>query len=146
VLDFLKLAGIWACPRVRGYSRIAVSGVVSGPWRDAGAGAGTDFSTRIRVYKVNIRADFTCCHLYCRPPRFIWYVDTLPSRSNVSLLQCLRFVHCFAVIEVKIWKTFNFSLEVDLKDNQGDKQSALVFAIPYIRVSSILFSQNIVAC
>jgi hypothetical protein len=35
---------------------------------------------------------------------------------------------------------------VDLKDNQGDKQSALVSAIPYIRVSSISFSQNIVAC
>jgi hypothetical protein len=34
---------------------------------------------------------------------------------------------------------------VDLKDNQGDKQSALVSAIPYIRVSSISFSQNIVA-
>jgi hypothetical protein len=63
VLDFLKFAGTRACPRVRGYPRIADTGVVSCPWRVAGAGAGTDFGTRIRIYKVNIRADFTRCHL-----------------------------------------------------------------------------------
>jgi hypothetical protein len=48
----------------------ADTGVVSCPWRVAGAGAGTDLSTRVRVYKVIIRADFTRCHLYRRlnPP------------------------------------------------------------------------------
>jgi hypothetical protein len=66
VLDFLKFACTWACPRVRGYPRIADTGVVSCPWRvaGAGAGAGIDFSTRIRIYKVNIREDITRCHLY----------------------------------------------------------------------------------
>jgi hypothetical protein len=59
VLDFLKLVGTRACLWVRGYPRIAVTGVVSCPWRVVGAGAGTDFSTRVRIYKVIIRVDFT---------------------------------------------------------------------------------------
>jgi hypothetical protein len=63
VFDFLKLAGMWACPRVRGYPRIADTGVVSCLWRVAGAGAGTDFSMWVRVYKVNLRSDFTRCDL-----------------------------------------------------------------------------------
>jgi hypothetical protein len=62
VLNFLKLAGTRVCPRVCGYPRIAVTGVVLCPWRVAGAGAGTDFSTRVRVYKVSIRADFSRYH------------------------------------------------------------------------------------
>jgi hypothetical protein len=55
VLDFLKFAGTRACPRVRRYPRIADTGVVSCPWRVVGADAGTDFSTQIWIYKVNIR-------------------------------------------------------------------------------------------
>jgi hypothetical protein len=54
VLDFLKLTGTRACPRVCGYPWIAVTGVVSCPWRVADSGAGTDFSTRIRIYKVPV--------------------------------------------------------------------------------------------
>jgi hypothetical protein len=69
VLDFLKLAGTRVCPRVCGYPRIAVTGVISCPWRVAGAGAGTNFSTQVWVYKVSIRADFTRCHLYAGQPR-----------------------------------------------------------------------------
>ena len=63
VLDFLKLAGMRAYPRVCGYLRIAVTGIIFYPLRVAGAGAGADFSTRVRVYEVDIRADFTHCHL-----------------------------------------------------------------------------------
>ena len=64
VLDFLKLAGMRTCPRICGYPRIAGTGIVSYPLRVAGAGVGADFSTRIRVYEIDIRADFTRCHLY----------------------------------------------------------------------------------
>ena len=59
VLDFLKLAGMRAYPRVCGYPRIAGTCIVSYPLRVAGA----DFSTRVRVYEVDIRADFIRCHL-----------------------------------------------------------------------------------
>ena len=62
MLDFLKLAGIQACPRVCRYPQIAGTGIVSYPLRVAGVGAGADFSTRVRVYEVDIRADFTRCH------------------------------------------------------------------------------------
>ena len=61
VLDILKLAGMRTCPRICGYPRIAGTGIVSYPLRVAGAGV--DFSTRVRVYEVDIRADFTRCHL-----------------------------------------------------------------------------------
>ena len=61
VLNFLKLAGMRACPRVCRYPRIAGTGIVSYLLRVAGAGA--DFSTRVRIYEVDIRADFTRCHL-----------------------------------------------------------------------------------
>jgi len=61
VLDFLKFAGIRACPQVCGYPRIAGTGFVSYPLRVAGAGA--DFSMWVRVYEVDIRVDFTRCHL-----------------------------------------------------------------------------------
>jgi len=64
VLDFLKLAGMRACPWICGYPRIAGTGIVSYPLRVAGAGVGADFSTRVRVYEIDIRADFTRCHLY----------------------------------------------------------------------------------
>jgi hypothetical protein len=63
VLNFLKIAGTRVCPRVCGYPRIAVTGVVSCPWRVAGAGAGMNFSTRVQVYKISIRPDFTRCRL-----------------------------------------------------------------------------------
>ena len=65
VLDFLKFAGIRPCPRVCGYPRIAGTGFVSYPlWvAGAGAGAGADFIMRVRVYEVDIRVDFTRCHL-----------------------------------------------------------------------------------
>jgi len=66
VLDFLKLAGMRAYPRVCGYPRIAGTGIIFYPLRVAGAGAGADFSTRVRVYEVDIRADFTRCHLWIR--------------------------------------------------------------------------------
>ena len=62
VLDFLKLAGMRAYPRVCGYPRIAGTGIIFYPLRVAGAGAGADFSTRVRVYEVDIRADFIRCH------------------------------------------------------------------------------------
>ena len=64
VLDFLKLAGMRAYPRVCGYPRIAGTGIIFYPLRVAGAGAGADFSTRVWVYEVDIRADFIRCHLY----------------------------------------------------------------------------------
>src|SRR6185295_459109 len=64
VLDFLKLAGMRAYPRVCGYPRIAGTGIIFYPLRVAGAGAGADFSTRVRVYEVDIRADLTRCHLH----------------------------------------------------------------------------------
>ena len=67
VLDFLKLASMWAYPRVCGYPRIAGTGIILYPLRVAGAGA--DFSTRVRVYEVDIRADFIRCHLYLCPGR-----------------------------------------------------------------------------
>ena len=63
VLDFLKLAGMRAYPRVCGYPWIADTGIIFYPLRVAGAGAGTDFNTRVRVYEVDIRADFTRWHL-----------------------------------------------------------------------------------
>ena len=63
MFDFLKLTGIQACPRVCRYPQIAGMCIVSYPLRVAGAGAGADFSTRVRVYEVDIRADFTRCHL-----------------------------------------------------------------------------------
>ena len=63
VLDFLKLAGMRACPRVCGYPRIAGKGMVSYPLRIAGTGAGANFSIRVRIHKVDIRADFTRYHL-----------------------------------------------------------------------------------
>ena len=67
VLDFLKLAGIWACPWVCGYPRIAGTGTISYPWRVAGAGVGAgtgaDLGMLVQVYEVDIRAEFTCCHL-----------------------------------------------------------------------------------
>ena len=63
VFDFLKLAGIRVCPRVCGYPRIVGMSVVSYPLRVAGAGEGTDFSTRVLVYEVNIHTDFICCDL-----------------------------------------------------------------------------------
>ena len=61
VLNFLKLAGMRACPRVCRYPRIAGTGIVSYLLRVAGAGA--DFSMRVWVYKIDIRTDFTHCHL-----------------------------------------------------------------------------------
>jgi hypothetical protein len=42
-----------------GYPRIAGAGMVFYPWRVAGADSGINFGSRIRVYKVCIRADFT---------------------------------------------------------------------------------------
>ena len=60
VLDFLKFVGIRACLRVCEYLRIAGTSIVSYPLRVAGAGA--DFSMRVRVYEVDIRADFIRCH------------------------------------------------------------------------------------
>ena len=63
VLNFLKLAGMRACPWICGYPRIAGTGIVSYPLRVAGAGVGADFSTRVRVYEIDIRTDFTRCHL-----------------------------------------------------------------------------------
>ena len=63
VLDFLKFAGIRACPRVCGYPRIAGMGFVFYPSRVAGAGAGTGLDLRVRVCGVSIRPDFTRCHL-----------------------------------------------------------------------------------
>ena len=63
VHDFLKFAGIRACPRVCGYPRIAGMGFVFYPSRVAGAGAGTGLGLRVRVCGVSIRADFTRCHL-----------------------------------------------------------------------------------
>ena len=60
MLDFLKFAGTRVCPRVCEYPRIAGTGNVSYPLRVAGAGA--DFSMRVRVYEVDIRADFIRCH------------------------------------------------------------------------------------
>ena len=67
VLDFLKLAGMRAYPRVCGYPRIAGTGIIFYPLRVAGTG--TDFGMRVRVSEVSIRADFTRCHLYigCDP-------------------------------------------------------------------------------
>ena len=59
MLDFLKLAGMRTCPRICGYPWIAGTGIVSYPLRVAGAGAGADFSMRVRVYEVDIRVDFT---------------------------------------------------------------------------------------
>ena len=64
VLHFLKFAGTRACPRVRGYPRIAGTGLGFYPSRVAGAGAGTGFGLRVRVSEVSIRAGFTRCHLY----------------------------------------------------------------------------------
>ena len=64
VLHFLKFAGTRACPRVRGYPRIAGTGLGFYPSRVAGAGAGTGFGLRVRVSEVTIRAGFTRCHLY----------------------------------------------------------------------------------
>ena len=58
VLDFLKLAGMRAYPRVCGYPRIAGTGIIFYPLRVAGA----DFSTWVQVYEVDIRTDFTRCH------------------------------------------------------------------------------------
>ena len=63
VLDFLKFAGMRAYPRVCGYPRIAGTGIIFYPLRVAGAGAGADFSTRVWVCEVDIRADFIRCHL-----------------------------------------------------------------------------------
>ena len=67
VLDFLKLAGIWACPWVCGYPRIAGTATISYPLRVAGAGVGAgtgaDLGMLVQVYEVDIRPDFTCCHL-----------------------------------------------------------------------------------
>ena len=57
VFDFLKFAGMQTCPWICRYPRIAGTGIVTYPLRVAGAGA--DFSTRVRVYEVDIRADFT---------------------------------------------------------------------------------------
>jgi hypothetical protein len=57
------LANGYGYPRARGYPRVAGTGVVSYPWRVASAGADMDFSMRVRVYEVDIRTDFTCCHL-----------------------------------------------------------------------------------
>ena len=61
VFDFLKIAGMRAYPRVCGYPRIAGTCIIFYPLRVAVAGA--DFSTRVRVYEVDIRADFIRCHL-----------------------------------------------------------------------------------
>ena len=61
VLDFLKLAGMRAYPRVCGYPRIAGTGIIFYLLRVAGAS--TDFNMWVRVYEVDIRADFTRSHL-----------------------------------------------------------------------------------
>ena len=61
VLNFLKLASMWAYPRVCGYPRIAGTGIIFYLLRVAGAS--TDFNMRVRVYEVDIRVDFTRCHL-----------------------------------------------------------------------------------
>jgi len=62
MLDFLKFAGIWMYPRACGYPQVAGTGIILYPWRVAGAGAGTGFDSRVRIYQVCIRADFTRCH------------------------------------------------------------------------------------
>ena len=51
-LIFLKFAGIRACPRVRGYPRIAGMGFVFYPWRVVGAGAGTNLGLRCGFVKL----------------------------------------------------------------------------------------------
>ena len=67
MLDFLKFAGIRMYPRACGYPRVAGTGIILYPWRVAGAGAGTCFDSRVRIYQVCIRADFTRCHPYHQP-------------------------------------------------------------------------------
>lgn len=75
VLDFLKLAGMRAYPRVCGYPRIAGTGIILYPLRVAGTGAG--FSTRVWVYEVDIRTDFTRCHLYWCPSYSFPFIRSL---------------------------------------------------------------------
>ena len=86
VLDFLKLAGMRAYPRVCGYPRIAGTGIIFYPLRVAGAGEGADFSTRVRVYEVDIRVDFTRCHPYPHPKPFF-----VLSLSPIHVL--IQFIH-----------------------------------------------------
>ena len=63
IFDFPKFAGSRVCQRACGYPWTAGMGIVLCPWRVASAGAGADFSLRVRVYQTHIRADFTHCHL-----------------------------------------------------------------------------------
>ena len=62
VLHFLKFAGTRACPRVRGYPRTAGTGLGFYPSRVAGAGAGANLGSRVRVSEISIHTDFTRCH------------------------------------------------------------------------------------
>ena len=58
---FLKFAGIRVYPWTSGYPRIVDMGITLCLWRVAGAGV--DFSMRVRIYEVDIRTDFIRCHL-----------------------------------------------------------------------------------
>ena len=91
VLDFLKLVGMRTYPRVCGYPRIAGTGIIFYPLWVAGAGA--DFSTRVRVYEVDIRADFTRWHLYIRVVNRVWTSKILSQETILSNAKCVILIY-----------------------------------------------------
>jgi hypothetical protein len=85
MLDFLKLAGTWACPAGTRISVDSGYGCRFVPVAGYGRGCGTDFSTRIRIYKIIIRTNFIRCHLFMLP--------TAPTPENRRMDPTRLFLH-----------------------------------------------------